>query len=172
MKKIFFFLLLSLAIYVGCGDKGSNSTAENATASPEVKAETKPEATAPVATQSPQAEGNLAYLLKLNGQYPFDAKVLQTEPLKSRLKAFLHNDFAALEERLGTSEPILVEGDIFFTAGCMPHACSVEECAIAIDVKKDNIYVAIMQDGVVRQAIEKAGEGATPALFTKWLKEK
>jgi hypothetical protein len=177
MKKIIFLSLLSLIMMASsCGEKANSANAES-TAS-----EAKQETAAPAATPENNAAAtdanaaattasNLAYLLKLKGQYPFDAKVLETDPLKSRLKAALKGDFKLLTERLQTSDPIEVQGDIFFTAGCMPHACSVEECAIAVDVKNDNVFVAILQDGKISERPEKANTTA-PEVFKKWVAEK
>ena len=174
MKKIIFLFLLSSIIISGCGEKTNSTNAEKTATAAETKQEnaaptTTPEnnATAPATATS----SNLAYLLKLKGQYPFDAKVLETDPLKSRLKASLKGDFKLLTDRLGTSEPIEVQGDIFFTSGCMPHACTVEECAIAVDVKNDNVFVAILQDGKVSERPEKANTTA-PEIFQKWVAEK
>lgn len=172
MKKILFFSLLSAMIFLACGDKSTANATENTTAA---TAETKTEAPATTTTAPAEAAAtsasNLAYLLKLGGQYPHDAKVLETDPLKSRLKAYLKGDYKLLQDRLQTSEPIEVKGEIFFTSGCMSHACTIEECAIAVDVKNDNVFVGILQDGKATLRAEKANTTA-PEVLTKWVAEK
>lgn len=103
-----------------------------------------------------------------NGKYAGDVKLLQKQPLKERLKAILGAEEKDFTNRYGTTPPIEVDNGILFNEGCKPHNCSVEEAAIAIDMKKDVIYIGIARDKVVKLYGEN-GDSAYPDKLLQWM---
>jgi len=103
-----------------------------------------------------------------NGKYAADIKLLMKQPLKERLKAMLGAEEKDFVARYGTTPPIEVENGVLFNEGCKPHNCSIEEAAIAIDMKKDVIYVGIARNKVVKLYGER-GDSAYPEKLLQWM---
>ncbi len=103
-----------------------------------------------------------------SGKYALDVKLLQQHPLKSRLKAILGEDEKEFMLRYKVTPPIEVESGILFNEGCKPHDCTVEEAAIAIDMRKDVIYVGIARNKAVKLFGER-GDSAYPEKLLKWM---
>lgn len=103
-----------------------------------------------------------------NGKYAADVKLLQKQPLNERLKAMLGAEEKDFASRYGTTPPIEVDNGILFNEGCKPHNCSVEEAAIAIDMKKDVIYIGIARNKVVKLYGEN-GDSAYPDKLLQWM---
>lgn len=103
-----------------------------------------------------------------NGKYAADVKLLQKQPLKERLKAMLGEEEKDFASRYGTTPPIEIDNGILFNEGCKPHNCSVEEAAIAIDMKKDVIYIGIARNRVVKLYGEN-GDSAYPDKLLQWM---
>lgn len=103
-----------------------------------------------------------------NGKYASDVKLLGKQPLKDRLKAMLGAEEKDFVSRYGTTPPIEIDNGVLFNEGCKPHNCSVEEAAIAIDMKKDVIYVGIARNKVVKLYGEK-GDSAYPDKLLQWM---
>ncbi|MRG45682.1 hypothetical protein GFS24_11175 [Chitinophaga sp. SYP-B3965] len=103
-----------------------------------------------------------------NGKYAADVKLLQLHPLKGRIKAILGADEADFMLRYKVTPPIEVESGILFNEGCKPHDCTVEEAAIAIDMRKDVIYVGIARNKAVKLYGER-GDSAYPEKLLQWM---
>lgn len=103
-----------------------------------------------------------------NGKYALDVKLLQQHPLKNRLKAILGEEEKEFMLRYKVTPPIEVESGILFNEGCKPHDCTVEEAAIAIDMRKDVIYVGIARNKAVKLFGER-GDSAYPEKLLQWM---
>ena len=103
-----------------------------------------------------------------NGKYAFDVKLLQQHPLKSRIKHLLGEDEKEFMLRYKVTPPIEVESGILFNEGCKPHDCTVEEAAIAIDMRKDVIYIGIARNKAVKLYGER-GDSAYPEKLLQWM---
>ena len=103
-----------------------------------------------------------------NGKYALEVKLLQQHPLKSRLKAILGEEEKDFMLRYKVTPPIEVESGILFNEGCKPHDCTVEEAAIAIDMRKDVIYVGIARNKAVKLFGER-GDSAYPEKLLQWM---
>lgn len=105
---------------------------------------------------------------QFNGKYALEVKLLNRNPLKHRLKHMLGAEETDFLKRYKVMPPIEVEAGILFNEGCKPHDCTVEEAAIAIDMKKDVIYVGIARGRAVKLYGEK-GDSAYPEKLLKWM---
>jgi hypothetical protein len=105
---------------------------------------------------------------KYNGKYAADVKLLDQKPLRQRLREMLEKEEADFEERFKVSPPVEIESGILFNEGCKPHNCGVEEAAIAIDMKKDVIYIGIARKKAVKLYGEK-GDTAYPEKLLRWM---
>lgn len=74
-------------------------------------------------------------------------KILENAAIKSRLKKLLgKTNYAAFMESFETLTPIEKNGKILFASGCLIHACSHVESAVAIDIAKNTVHAAIFRD--------------------------
>lgn len=105
---------------------------------------------------------------KYNGKYAADIKLLEQKPLKTRLKEILGKEEADFIARYKVTPPLEVDGGLLFNEGCKPHNCGVEEAAIAIDMKKDVIYIGIARNKAVKLYGEK-GDAAYPEKLMQWM---
>ncbi|RPE09168.1 hypothetical protein EGT74_19365 [Chitinophaga lutea] len=103
-----------------------------------------------------------------NGKYAADVRLLVQPPLRQRLKQMLGAEEAEFAKRYKVMPPIEVENGVLFNEGCKPHDCSVEEAAIAIDMKRDVIYIGIARSRSVKLYGER-GDSAYPEKLLKWM---
>jgi hypothetical protein len=93
--------------------------------------------------------------------------MLLKEPLKSRIKALLDAENAAFTERFDVTPPIELENDVLYNQGCRRHYCGADEAALAIDMRRDVIYVGIAVNGVVKLFGERS-DSAFPEKLRRW----
>ncbi|MBO9151374.1 hypothetical protein ACFOTA_04095 [Chitinophaga sp. GCM10012297] len=105
---------------------------------------------------------------KFNGKYAADIRLLDQKPLKARLKEMLGTEEADFVARYKVTPPLEVDAGVLFNEGCKPHNCGVEEAAIAIDMKKDVIYIGIARNKAVKLYGEK-GDVAYPERLMQWM---
>ena len=96
--------------------------------------------------------------------------ILENPSIKARLKRLLgkriYKDFL---ESFETINPIEKKGDILFSSGCLIHACTHAESAIAIDFSKNTIHAAIFNEKrKTRYFNEKSSK--TPRSISNWAK--
>ncbi|RAJ02320.1 hypothetical protein LX64_03329 [Chitinophaga skermanii] len=105
----------------------------------------------------------------LNGKYAHEIHLLDMEPLKKRWRQLLgskenENDFL---QRYQVMPPIEIEEGVLYNEGCKPHNCAQDEAAIAVDMRKDIVYLGIAKNKVVRLYAEK-GDTSYPDKMKKW----
>jgi hypothetical protein len=95
-------------------------------------------------------------------------KLLNDPVIKARLKTLLgKSNYASFIESFETLTPITKDGDTLFSSGCLIHACTHLESAIAIDLKANTIHAAIFNDEKkTRYFNERASK--TPAAINDW----
>lgn len=89
------------------------------------------EAPPPAETRTPGGSG-LAYLIPLAGQYPGDARLWDTEPLRSRMTRLLGGDHEAFLRNIRTSGPISLEDGLVFVTGTCPSSEKVWGAAVLV----------------------------------------
>jgi hypothetical protein len=115
-------------------------------------------------TANPPIE-NLDNLKKLNGKYPYEAKLLQNPVLTKRLKNLLKGRYKFLKETWAVETPIEINNDIFVASGCQQHNCGNTNFIIVVDFSKDILYAGIREDEVVKVFSE---DGSSNAEIIKW----
>jgi len=74
-------------------------------------------------------------------------KLLKDPVITTRLKTLMgKTNYASFIESFETLAPITKDGDVLFASGCLIHACTHLESAIAINLKANTIHAAIYND--------------------------
>jgi hypothetical protein len=108
----------------------------------------------------------LAYLLALNGKYPYESELFETDPLKSRLKKLLGDEaYFNFTERMGVQVPIEVNGNQVFMEGLKAHSGGSDEAAILVDVEKNLIWALTFSDGKNLQVYKDDRDVEMPKRF-------
>ncbi len=96
-------------------------------------------------------------------------KILDNPIIVTRLKKLLgRKNYADFRENWETLNPIVKEGNLLFSSGCLIHGCLHAESAIAIDLVNNRIHAAIYTQPKLRFFNEKGGK--TPKSITDWAK--
>ncbi|MCF6407154.1 hypothetical protein L3C95_29935 [Chitinophaga filiformis] len=104
---------------------------------------------------------------QFEGKYVAESGMLEREPLKSRIQALLDTNSRAFAERFDVTPPVEVENDILYNQGCRRHFCGGDEAALAIDMRRDVIYVGIAINGAVKLYSER-NDSAFPEKLLRW----
>lgn len=95
-------------------------------------------------------------LLKSVGEHPAD--LLDDPGVAQRLRAHWGDAAAEVSDRLGVASGTRLVDDRYIVGhGCMPHACSVDEAFIAVDVEHGEVYAMIMRGDGSYQMHPRAG---------------
>lgn len=95
-------------------------------------------------------------------------RLLKNSAIRIRLKTLLgKKNYAAFLESFETLTPIVKKGTFLFASGCLIHACTHLESAIAVDLVNKTIHAAIYrQNERVRYFNEKGRK--TPGAVKNW----
>jgi hypothetical protein len=104
---------------------------------------------------------------RFEGKYVTESGMLEKEPLKSRIRALLETDSSAFAERFDVTPPVELENDILYNQGCRRHFCGGDEAALAIDMRRDVIYIGIAINGAVKLFSER-NDSAFPEKLLRW----
>ena len=97
-------------------------------------------------------------------------KLLDDPAIKNRLKKLLgKKNYASFLESFETLTPIEKKGDILFSSGCLIHACTHLESAIAIDLVNNTIHAAIYNEEKTTGYFNERGS-KTPESIIEWAK--
>lgn len=103
-----------------------------------------------------------------SGEY--SDKLLNNAVIKTRLKRLMGStNYASFMESFETLTPISKYDDILFASGCLIHACTHLESAIAIDLKNNTIHAAIFNDENPTSYFNERGS-KTPKPIVDWAK--
>ena len=93
----------------------------------------------------------LAGLRPLVGSYPGErADYLRQGALAERLQRLLGDDYAVLLTNLGTSGPLVQEGDLIYITGNKPHEGGDEQAAVVVDPAQNALRVWLVHAGQER----------------------
>ncbi len=103
-----------------------------------------------------------------SGEY--SDKLLNDPVIKTRLKKLLGSkNYESFIESFETLTPIVKDGNILFASGCLIHACTHLESAIAINVRSNTIYAAIFNDEKPTRFFNERGS-KPPKPIVAWAK--
>jgi hypothetical protein len=94
-------------------------------------------------------------------------KFLNNPAIKTRMKKLLGKEYALFMESFETLNPITKKGNFLFSSGCLIHACTHLESAIAIDLINKTIHVAIFRQNEKDKYFNEDGK-ATPKVIRNW----
>ncbi len=95
-------------------------------------------------------------------------KLLNDPVIKLRLESLLgKTNYASFMENFETLTPIAKDGNILFSSGCMIHACTHLESAIAIDLNVNTIHAAIFDEAKTTRYFNERGS-KTPRAIKDW----
>jgi hypothetical protein len=95
-------------------------------------------------------------------------KILDNTVIKIRLQRLLGaKNYASFRESFETLTPIEKNGNILFSSGCLIHACTHLESAIAIDLANQTIHAAIYRDDQKTKYFNERGS-KTPKSIANW----
>lgn len=117
-------------------------------------------------TAKPKTTALPAGIAGWSGEY--SDKLLKNSVIKARLKKLLGaKSYAEFMDSFETLTPITDDGDVLFASGCLVHACTQLESAIAIDVKNNAIHAAIFNSEKPTRYFNERGR-KTPLPIVNW----
>jgi len=93
--------------------------------------------------------------------------LLKNPVIKARMKKLLGNKYDSFMESFETLNPVTREGAFLFSSGCLIHACTHLESAIAIDLTNRTIHAAIFRQDEQTRYFNEDGR-ATPGVIRDW----
>jgi hypothetical protein len=139
MKRIFLALALILPL-AACGGGNEAEVAEEGTAAP---------------ADETAAVTELSYLDDHVGKYPADVELWTTEPLASRLRALLGDQYDLFVENMAVVGPIAKEEGMIYVMGNKEHRGGIDSAVLVVDEANDNIKVWLLNDGNTQEFVEK-----------------
>jgi hypothetical protein len=95
-------------------------------------------------------------------------KILNNAVIKTRLKKLLgKKNYASFFESFETLTPIEKNGDILFSSGCLIHACTQLESAVAIDLVNKTVHAGIFRRNEKTKYFNEKGR-KTPKALKIW----
>ena len=111
--------------------------------------------------------GELNFLLKYNGKYPFEIKLLSNPTLKKRLQQLLGvQQYKFVDEIMEVQIPIEVKDGLFYAEGMQAHSGGDPSAVIMADISKDILFVGIFKDGKATFFAEENAE--LPLKLKEW----
>ena len=93
--------------------------------------------------------------------------LLKNPVIKARMKTLLRSKYDAFMESFETLNPVRKEGNFLFSSGCLIHACTHLESAIAVDLVNQTVHAAIFRQDERTRYFNEGGT-ATPAIIKDW----
>jgi hypothetical protein len=93
--------------------------------------------------------------------------LLKNSVIAARMRKLLGKDYASFMESFETLSPVTKQGHFLFSSGCLIHACTHLESAVAIDLVNSTIHAAIFRQDEKTGYFDEGGR-ATPALIKGW----
>jgi hypothetical protein len=109
---------------------------------------------------------SLDFLKKLNGKYPYEAKLFDNSTFTKRLKKLLGNSrYNFLTETWTVESPMEFVNNVFVASGCQAHICSSTNFIIVVDFSKNVMYAGIREEGEVKTYSE---DGSNSLKVSEW----
>jgi hypothetical protein len=93
--------------------------------------------------------------------------LLKNAAIQARMKKLLRSKYDAFMESFETLNPVRKEGNFLFSSGCLIHACTHLESAIAVDLVNQSVHAAIFRKDEQTRYFNEGGT-ATPAVIKAW----
>src|SRR5438128_10769011 len=93
--------------------------------------------------------------------------LLKNHVITARMRKLMGKQYASFMESFETLTPVTKEGNFLFSTGCLIHACTHLESAIAIDLQKRTIHAAIFRQDERTRYFNEGGR-ATPKVIRAW----
>jgi hypothetical protein len=93
--------------------------------------------------------------------------LLKNAAIQARIKRLLRSKYDAFMESFETLNPVRKEGNFLFSSGCLIHACTHLESAIAVDLVNQTVHAAIFRQDEKTRYFNEGGT-ATPAVIKGW----
>jgi hypothetical protein len=93
--------------------------------------------------------------------------LLRNPVIEARMRKLLGGKYASFMESFETLNPVTKRGDLLFTSGCLIHACTHLESAVAIDLINGTIHAAIFRQDEKTRYFNEGGR-ATPRVIRGW----
>jgi hypothetical protein len=93
--------------------------------------------------------------------------LLKNPVIQTRMKKLLGNKYGSFMESFETLNPVAKEGNFLFSSGCLIHACTHLESAIAVDLANKTIHAAIFRQDEKTRYFNEGGK-ATPKVIRDW----
>ncbi|MFI5185655.1 MAG: hypothetical protein ACHQF0_02960 [Chitinophagales bacterium] len=120
----------------------------------------------PIKTNVPN---ELGFLADLNGQYPYDVKLLDNPILKRRLTKMLGAKYKFLKSIWNVETPIEINNNLFYAWAMQTHSGGDPGAVIMADLSKNVLYVGIRENARVKIYSEDGSEA--PKKLQDWSKE-
>lgn len=109
---------------------------------------------------------SMAFLRKLQGKYPFDVKLFNSQSLTTRLKKLLGNRYQFMVSTWAVEVPIEVKNNLFVANGCEQHNCGATNFIIVYDFTKNNLSAGIREGDKVNTYSE---DGSNSPRVMQWV---
>jgi hypothetical protein len=93
--------------------------------------------------------------------------LLKNPVIKARMQRLLGNQYDSFMESFETLNPVTREGTFLFSSGCLIHACTHLESAIAINLTNKTIHAAVFRQTERTRYFNEGGR-ATPKVIRDW----
>lgn len=93
--------------------------------------------------------------------------LLKNPAIQTRMKRLLGRKYDSFMESFETLTPVTKSGDFLFSSGCLIHACTHLESAIAVDLVNRSIHAAIFRQNEKTRYFNEGGK-ATPKVIRDW----
>jgi hypothetical protein len=93
--------------------------------------------------------------------------LLKNPAIQTRLKKLLGNKYDSFMESFETLNPVKQDGNLLFSSGCLLHACTHLESAIAVDLFNGTLHAAIFRQDAETGYFNEGGR-ATPEAIRDW----
>src|SRR5436305_655295 len=93
--------------------------------------------------------------------------LLKNPAIKARMEKLLGKQYASFMESFETLIPVAKRGKFLFSTGCLIHACTHLESAIAIDLVNKTIHLAIFRQNEKTRYFNEDGR-RTPEVIRDW----
>jgi hypothetical protein len=95
------------------------------------------------------------------------ATLLKHPAIQTRMKKLLGEKYGSFMESFETLNPVTRKGNYLFSSGCLIHACTHLESAIAVDLVNRNVHAAIFRQDEKTRYFNEGGK-ATPGVIRGW----
>ena len=113
--------------------------------------------------------GELLFLKKFEGKYPYEVKMLDHPVLKKRLQKLLGSEYDFLKSIWQVEAPIEINNGMFYAWAMEAHSGGDPGAVIMADINQNVLYVGIRKDKEEKFYSENGGK--VPGKMQQWADE-